>query len=41
MSHHKHWIVESICPRCEKTNIVEVPEREMVVRVHCQHCAWL
>ncbi|WP_206832386.1 hypothetical protein [Alicyclobacillus fructus] len=38
MSHHKHWIVESICPRCEKKNVVEVPEGELVVRVHCQHC---
>ncbi|GLG00155.1 hypothetical protein Alches_01940 [Alicyclobacillus hesperidum subsp. aegles] len=38
MSLHKHWEVESICPRCEKVNVVQVPEGEHVVRVHCTHC---
>lgn len=36
--HHKHWEIESICPKCENVNKVIIPVGEHVVRVHCEHC---
>lgn len=38
MTTHKHWEVDSICPKCEKVNKVVVPEGELVVLVQCMHC---
>ncbi|GMA63905.1 hypothetical protein GCM10025859_43450 [Alicyclobacillus fastidiosus] len=38
MNDHKHWEVQSICPKCEKANKVSIPVGEIVVRVHCTHC---
>lgn len=35
---HRHWEVDSVCPRCGKTNHVSVPEGETVILVHCGHC---
>ncbi|QQE80057.1 hypothetical protein [Alicyclobacillus sp. SO9] len=35
---HRHWEIDSICPKCEKTNHLSVPEGNTVVRVHCEHC---
>ncbi|MDQ0191344.1 hypothetical protein JI721_14025 [Alicyclobacillus cycloheptanicus] len=34
----RHWEVDSVCPKCEKTNHILIPEGETVVRVHCEHC---
>ncbi|WAH38472.1 hypothetical protein [Alicyclobacillus dauci] len=38
MSVKKHWEIESVCPKCEHTNVVTIPAGEQVVRVHCEHC---
>ncbi|WP_169794030.1 hypothetical protein [Alicyclobacillus acidiphilus] len=38
MSLHKHWEVDSVCPKCEQVNHVTLPEGEHVVRVQCVHC---
>lgn len=35
---HRHWEVDSICPKCGKVNHVSFPEGEMLVRVDCEHC---
>lgn len=33
-----HWEVNSICPKCLRTNHIIVPVGRHVVRVACSHC---
>ncbi|MCI0183367.1 MAG: hypothetical protein OWR52_02030 [Acidibacillus sp.] len=38
MMPHRHWEVDSECPRCGKINHASIPVGERVVRIHCEHC---
>lgn len=35
---HRHWEINSVCPKCGKVNHLSIPEGYHVIRVHCEHC---
>jgi Zn ribbon nucleic-acid-binding protein len=34
----KAWMVESVCPHCNKVNAIKIPVGEQFAFVHCDHC---